>query len=85
MAEAEALDERLVGLVVHLGQELPAGRVVARAKALVVLKGSPEAHREGPDLAGEIQPPARGGQHEPRLAAFARVLDERRGFLGCAH
>jgi hypothetical protein len=55
MAEAEALDEGLVGLVVHLGEELPSGRVVARAQTLVEFDRSSDAHRERAKLAGDAQ------------------------------
>jgi hypothetical protein len=84
VAEAEALHERLVRLVVHLGKELPAGRVVSGAHALVVAEESPEAYRERAELAGDAQLPTRRRQHEPGLAALARVLNERGTFLGGA-
>ena len=85
MAEAEALHERLVGFVVHLGEQLPAGRVVTGTQAFVVPEGAPDADRECPELPGKAQLPARRRQHEARLATFTRVLDERGGFLGAAH
>jgi hypothetical protein len=75
MAEAEALHERLVGLVVHLGKQLAAGGVVRRPKTLAVTNGPLESGRERTSLAGEAQLAPRRGQHEARLAALAGVLD----------
>ncbi len=75
VAELEALDERLVGVVVHLGQQLPASAVVAGAQTLVVAKSPAQRHPRGAEAAAEPQSTPRRWQDEPRLAALAGVLD----------
>ena len=49
----EALDERLVGFVVHLAKKLASGGVVAGAEALVEADDPPGSHRESSELSPE--------------------------------
>jgi hypothetical protein len=44
MAETEALDERLIGVVVLLGQQLTTGGVVAGTEAFVKLECAADSH-----------------------------------------
>jgi hypothetical protein len=85
VAETEALDERLVGLVVHRREQTSLGGFVARAESLAVAEGSAEPDRKGPDIPTNAQPPAGRRQHEARLAALAGVLDEIGRFLRGTH
>jgi hypothetical protein len=85
VAEAEALDERLVGFIVHLRQELQAGRFVTGAKAFLVAQGSTGSHCHRPEPTGEAQPASRRRQNEACLAPLAGVLDERRGSMEGRH
>ena len=85
MAETEALDERLVGLVVYLRELVSLGGADARAETLPVAEGSAEPDPKGPDAPTNTQPPAGRRQHEARLAALAGVLDEIGRVLGGAH
>jgi hypothetical protein len=85
MAETKALDERLIGLVVHLGQKLATGCVATGAQAFVELEGATDSHGEGAELARDAQLASGRRQDEPCLAALARVLNKRGGFLETAH
>jgi hypothetical protein len=80
-AEADALDEGLVGLVIRLGQELLAGLAARGPETFTASDGHPKPHAERVEFAREAQVLARPRAHEPALAALACVINEYTGLF----
>src|SRR5512141_1182475 len=76
MAEAEALDELLVRLVVELGELLLLRRVVRGAEPFVLLGYPAHCGEERAKSTADTDLSFGRGQDEARFAALAGVLDE---------